>query len=357
MSGPTWRTKMSVAMVVAAVAALVLLPGAAHATSGDLLPAGTVYKASTYAGHSNYFGTTSMFNTVDIPVPYRTPIYAPEDGRVVQTSASAGGNYGWGNALVWTSADGTEQIHVAHLDEVATTGRVRAGDLIGYAGSSGNCVPASFVHLHIERAVNGAVAPVLLSGVQIIPGRLPNYGYYISKGPVTAPVAPSGPELLAAGDFDGDGTADVAALYQRSDGTTGVWVFRSTGTSFTRQLWWLSDAAEHTRVRNRLIAGDFDGDGLDDLVALADDGETTTAVAGLRSTGSGFVPDAGLAPDTDSQAWGRSRLVTGDFDGDGADDVAALYHYGNESVGLWVFRATESGFERAQWWLSEAEGE
>jgi len=154
----------------------------AAAAEGDLFAPGTAYHATTYTGHANYhfWPDTAKANIVDLTgwrnadgraldnaANLRLPVHAPGDGTVQQVSEGYGG--GWGNSLIWTSADGREQIHVAHLDEVAKRGPVRAGELISYEGSTGYAVPSNFNHLHVSRMLDGAVAPVVLSGVTVEP--------------------------------------------------------------------------------------------------------------------------------------------------------------------------------------------
>jgi hypothetical protein len=45
---------------------------------------------------------------------------------------------------------------------------------------------------------------------------------------------------IAAGDFDGDGKSDVGCLYDYGGSTVRLFVFPSTGTSFTPVVWWSS---------------------------------------------------------------------------------------------------------------------
>lgn len=115
-----------------------------------------------------------------------TPIYAPADGTV-QFRQTYAVNYGklcsYGNNVYFTSSDGKTTILMAHLSSfkgvslkytktlsypcsasryksstiTLSTKKVKRGDLIGYAGATGN---ASGSHLHIEVKQNGkAVDP------------------------------------------------------------------------------------------------------------------------------------------------------------------------------------------------------
>lgn len=178
----TTMLQRAVLLPTICVLILLALPTGAPAAEGDLYAPGTTYRATTYSGHSNFhlWPDTDKSHIADIVATrnpagrelsntgnYRLPIHAPGDGTVEQVSEGYGG--GWGNSLIWTSADGREQIHVAHLDSVVKTGAVNAGDVIGREGSTGFSSPSNFNHLHVSRRVDGEMASVVLSGVTLDP--------------------------------------------------------------------------------------------------------------------------------------------------------------------------------------------
>ena len=114
------------------------------------------------------------------------PVYAPESGSVQQVTWAS--SSGWGNSIIWKSTNGSEELHVAHLNNVVKTGSVNGGDLIAYAGNTGivaGSAPDYGAHLHVSRQLNGQPAPVVLSGVQLVPSYVYNGNSYTSKGPVT----------------------------------------------------------------------------------------------------------------------------------------------------------------------------
>ncbi|MFV2022882.1 FG-GAP-like repeat-containing protein, partial [Micromonospora sp. LOL_023] len=88
------------------------------------------------------------------------------------------------------------------------------------------------------------------------------------------------------------------------------------------------------------------GDGLDDVVAFYDYGNSETRLWVFIANNSG-----GLNPPTVAWYSGgpgtwdltRTRLVGGDFNGDGRDDIGAFYDYGNNETRLWAFTANNSG--------------
>ncbi|WP_330261034.1 FG-GAP-like repeat-containing protein [Streptomyces sp. NBC_00539] len=164
-----------------------------------------------------------------------------------------------------------------------------------------------------------------------------------------------------AADFDGDGKADVGVLYDygSSGGSnrTGLRVFTGTGTGFKnpRQLWdsRTDPVKSWNWAASKPVAGDFDGDGRADLGVLYDYGRTgdrnRTGLWTFTATGNGFAgPRQVWDSSTDSWNWAASKPVAGDFDGDGRADLGVLYDYGRTGdrnrTGLWTFSATGNGF-------------
>jgi murein DD-endopeptidase MepM/ murein hydrolase activator NlpD len=79
----------------------------------------------------------------DFACPTGTPVRAVGDGVII----SAGWDGAYGRKIIIRHADGTETWY-AHLSAfVRTSGAVRAGDVIGRVGSSGNTTGP---HLHLE---------------------------------------------------------------------------------------------------------------------------------------------------------------------------------------------------------------
>jgi YD repeat-containing protein len=101
--------------------------------------------------------------------------------------------------------------------------------------------------------------------------------------PVTAPDPPNLIDVQAA-DFNGDGLADVAAF----DKSTGAWyVARSTGSGLGAFAEWTTPQTRWAAaVTWQVAAGDFTGDGQADLAAL---NPSTGSLYVAVSTGSGFA--------------------------------------------------------------------
>jgi hypothetical protein len=186
------------------LAALLTMAWPAGAAIGDVYRKGTEWCASTYPGHGTLsgYGPALDLNGRGGVNDFGWPVHAPGDGRVAVHSKGYGS--GWGNSIVWTSADGAEKIHMAHLSAFGQTGNVSAGEVIGRVGTSGH---ATGPHLHVSTRRDDAPAQLELMGRIIRAGQC-----YVSTGPI--PPACLGREVTILGTpgndvMDGTNGADV----------------------------------------------------------------------------------------------------------------------------------------------------
>ncbi|HET6283452.1 MAG TPA: FG-GAP and VCBS repeat-containing protein [Polyangia bacterium] len=160
-----------------------------------------------------------------------------------------------------------------------------------------------------------------------------------AAGPVAAPLAVIPPpadanvfgfgfQLSGTGDVNGDGYADLAV----ADGSAQVWVFLGGAAGPSSTPGWVLDRRNTANRFVRLLtAGNFNGDGFDDLV-LTDYGPdgTPQGFRYFRGGAAGLeAPAAGTFVERPAFPTGSS----GDVDGDGISDLVTA-----EGATLAIFR-------------------
>ncbi len=194
---------------------------------------------------------------------------------------------------------------------------------------------------------------------------------------------------LAVGDFDGDGYDDLAIgcpgydLGSRGDAGTVLLVYGSSAGLDESELWnqevgsVLEDPTDAERFGSAVTAGDFDGDGFDDLAVSAPEENidfTDDGVVHVLFGSASGVTDVGnflLAQDIGTLVHGTPAdrdyfgyaLTSGDYNGDGLDDlvVGTPYDYdsGAEYGGVVnVFPGSASGpsTTRDRWFHQDLPG-
>ncbi len=146
-----------------------------------------------------------------------------------------------------------------------------------------------------------------------------------------------------AGDFNGDGRADLAAFYDYRDNSANLflWSGNASGRFDAQGVKWNGGIPSG---KAQFVSGDFDGDGRTDLGAAIDLGGANLTLRTWHATGTGF--DAPVTQwTTGAGQWnlGQSRWTVGDFDGDGRTDLLASYDYGGSNTNLFRWHANASG--------------
>src|SRR5215207_8437202 len=152
-----------------------------------------------------------------------------------------------------------------------------------------------------------------------------------SGQPVIRTFGVEGDFPVGGNDYTGDGRTDYSVYRQ----TNKNWYYSTDsatpGTNFVSQPWGIAN--------DRVVPGDFDGDGKND-VAIQRPSEGRFYI--LRSS------DGVL----ETHQWGSSAdvPVSGDFDGDGATDIAIVRNVGDD-LHWWILKSNyRHGFHLAAHW-------
>ncbi len=160
-----------------------------------------------------------------------------------------------------------------------------------------------------------------------------------------------------AGDFDGNGVADIATVYQYGACQVGIHVLLSTGVAFDYEPYWWQSTGYCVSLIHGMAAGDFNADGKDDIAVLYDYGSCDSRLHVMLSTGVGFLSSP-------AEGWWRGNgwycassvkfMAAGDITGDGKDDIVLAYRYGASNTSFHTFLSTGSSFTyQSTWWSAD----
>lgn len=164
-------------------------------------------------------------------------------------------------------------------------------------------------------------------------------------------------------DFTGDGLSDALAVWneggtvsfgmRRSTGTSFISSNWGTQTMpFYEGMRVLAGYFDNDNFADVAVVWP-DRDAAANAPNPAGPAATSMSIVVFRSTGSGFMPPAVWAKQ--QGGWPEMQLVAGDFTGDGRDDIAAIWNNGGTAT-MTVRASSGSSFPGASHWLLSAGG-
>jgi len=155
---------------------------------------------------------------------------------------------------------------------------------------------------------------------------------------------------LTSGDYNGDGVTDIGALYgYATQHQSRAFIFTSNGINAFNgpTTWWDSGPGNWDWDGTKLSSGDYNADGLSDLSALYGY-QTEHQTRAFVFTSNGINAFNGPTTWWDSGPgnwdWDGSTPLSGDFSGDGQDDLAVFYGYGGNQTKIWEFDSHTTAF-------------
>jgi len=148
--------------------------------------------------------------------------------------------------------------------------------------------------------------------------------------------APTSWHIAGTGDFNGDGRDDV--VWRNDNGAISNWLGTANGGWFDNYANGGTSAPTSWHIAG---TGDFNGDGRDDLLLRNDNGAVTSWLGTANGGWFDNYLNAGTSAPT---SW--HIAATGDFNGDGRDDI--LFRNDNGAITSWLGTANGGWFDNYQ---------
>jgi FG-GAP-like repeat/Bacterial Ig-like domain (group 3) len=270
---------------------------------------------ATYNGTGFFITSSSQPQAVNFVAPYRS--------AVALSSTGSGSNYtltGTVSAFGPSAPSGSVTFTDTTSGVVLGTGTLNSATLLTGFTSSQNYAIANMNNGQTGSTIGPAIGDFNGDG-------RPDYAVPTNGGPIaillgngdgtfttgfTVLTSSFEPTSVVAGDFNGDGKQDLAVLSAAGTGSVNIYLGNGNGTFQTAKNYAVAAATSSSRL---LAMGDFNGDGILDLVA-------TNAGLGNVAVILGVGDGSFNAPSYYSVGASPWNVVVGDINKDGIQDIA-----------------------------------
>lgn len=149
---------------------------------------------------------------------------------------------------------------------------------------------------------------------------------------------------VLAGQVDAD-ARDELLVFRRTDAGAQLWVFDYVDGAFVRRKAWEATSGwDWERIKP--LCADVDGDGRQEVVCAYDyDGwdNIDTGILVWKTGTATFSVSRVWQTQNGWYDWNSSSFMAGDFDGDGKDEIGSFYDYGSGKCGFWMWKRLSDG--------------